>query len=211
MADGLDFDFTNIFQGKSFIYVVMIPMIIVPVFAVLFYVTDTNYEIETELSVPADETRIHNFDSGIYFINSLVCTQSLFEKNIETEDDMNSAWENCDKIDGSHNFTMIEQIAVNNSIVNSTTIGCDNPTSALGPGHGIWYYCYGGIIITDGQYEVTNYSPFDIVFINDKEDNGELMNLFEIIPFLSETTGLFSCCCCLPLGLLLYVSKNFFD
>ena len=211
MADGLDFDFSNIFQRKSFIYVVMIPIIIVPVFFVLSIILNINYDIETELSVPTDETRIHNFDSGIYFINSLVCSQSLFEENIESEDDMNSAWENCDKIDGSHNFTMIEQIAANNSIVNSTTIGCDNPTSPLGPKPGVWYYCYGGIIITDGQYEVTNYSPFDIVFINDKEDNWELINLFEIIPFLSETTGFFSCCCCLPLGLLIYTSKNFFD
>ena len=72
MADGLDFDFSNIFQRKSFIYVVMIPIIIVPVFFVLALILGINYDIETELSVPTDETRIHNFDSGIYFINSLV-------------------------------------------------------------------------------------------------------------------------------------------
>ena len=83
VADGLDFDFSNIFQRKSFIYVVMIPIIIVPVFFVLFYVTGINYDIETELSVPTDETRIHNFDSGIYFINSLVKISSTSRRKFK--------------------------------------------------------------------------------------------------------------------------------
>tara|TARA_B110000467_G_scaffold151637_1_gene160190 strand:+ start:352 stop:984 length:633 start_codon:yes stop_codon:yes gene_type:complete len=204
VSDSLDFDFTSLLQGRFAIYATIIPLIVI-FSGFIIYIIGVDYQIESELSISSDETRIHNFGSGTYFIQSLDCTESLFEENKrgdELEDAQ--AWENCDKIEGYLNFTMTEQLAMNNTIVNSTTVKCDWSYTSTRLFSESWYYCYGGIKIMAGQYEVANDSPFDIILLDVDEDNHEFSNLIELIPFISILQGYFACCIIFPITVVIY-------
>jgi hypothetical protein len=175
-------------------------------------ISNSSYDIDTELYVASGENRIHNIDDGSYYFLSKTCTESLLDYHeIPDQDRSDPQWKNCEGF-GLLNFTLTHYPSDGNGhsgIVNYSNIECKiegQEATSLGFSIDEYYYCYGGINLEGGQYQIMNDSPFDVELIQGEDYKLHLTYLFEETPFVSVTMGyisVFVTCCIVPLGLLM--------